>query len=168
MSHSKKVNETLGIHHWHPLVVDSSVQAKLSGEFPGVSQRGTHPQSEVSNSVGLADFLKTQSGNILDAPSSEAERETDAHKEEREMIQAFMRDRNVEVVAVVEGMDAATGGVVQARHSYTVDEIQWHHEHVVCVLEDPESGGAMIDFSRFHDVAPTSMDSAFASAVSQI
>jgi len=168
LSQSNTAPEKLGIHRWHPLVVDSSIQSKLNGEFPGVSQRGTHPQSEVSNSVGLKEFLMTQSGNILDAPSGEADRETYAHKEEREMIQAFMRDRNVEVIAVVEGMDAATGGVVQARHSYIVDEIQWHHEHVVCVLEDPESGGAMIDFSRFHDVAPTSMDCAFVSAVSQI
>lgn len=31
----------------------------------------------------------------------------------------------VEIVVVVEGLDPATGAAVQARHSYTFDEVLW-------------------------------------------
>jgi len=83
------------------------------------------------------------------------------------MISAYMRDRRVELVAVVEGTDAATGGVVQARHSYTVGEVVWHHAHAPCVFEDPaEAGFALIDFSRFHQLVPASLDAAFAGITS--
>ena len=49
----------------------------------------------------------------------------DAKREEKRMVQAFMQDRRIEVVAIVEGTDATTGGAVQSRHSYTFDEIVW-------------------------------------------
>ena len=52
-----------------------------------------------------------------------------AKEEEKRMIQAFMRDRRIEVVAIVEGTDATTGGAVQSRHSYTADEIIWDHSY---------------------------------------
>ena len=91
---------------------------------------------------------------------SENERtETPAQAHERSMIQRYMLDRSIEVIAVVEGVDAATGGVVQARHSYTSAEIKWHHALVPCVFTDPE-GFAMIDFSLFHHLEPTCIDSA--------
>ena len=72
------------------------------------------------------------------------------YQEEKEMIQAYMQDRRVEIVVVVEGLDPATGGAVQARHSYTLDEVLWDRKYAGCVHED-ESGAAVIDFSRFHD-----------------
>ena len=40
------------------------------------------------------------------------------HCQERLMLQQFMSDRHIEVVAVLEGVDPSTGGVVQARHSF--------------------------------------------------
>ena len=49
--------------------------------------------------------------------------ETASQQEERRMIQTYMRDRRMEILAIVEGMDAATGGVVQARHSFVCDDI---------------------------------------------
>lgn len=91
---------------------------------------------------------------------SEDERfETPAQAHERLVIQKYMLDRSIEVIAVVEGVDAATGGVVQARHSYTSAEIKWNCALVPCVLTDPE-GFAMIDFSLFHHLEPASIDSA--------
>ena len=76
------------------------------------------------------------------------------------MIQAYMRDKRMEVVAIVEGIDAATGGVVQARHSFICDEIKWHKTFLPCVHEDEEEGVAVIDFSTFHKLKPASVDSA--------
>ncbi|KAJ1417231.1 hypothetical protein B484DRAFT_434315 [Ochromonadaceae sp. CCMP2298] len=77
---------------------------------------------------------------------------TDWQTEERKMVQLFMRDRQVEIIVVVEGVDAATGGMVQARHSYTCDEIEWDKSFVGCVSRDPLDGCTTIDFSRFHDL----------------
>jgi hypothetical protein len=42
--------------------------------------------------------------------------------------------------------------VVQARHSYTCDEIEWDKSFVGCVSRDPLDGCTTIDFSRFHDL----------------
>ena len=78
------------------------------------------------------------------------------------MIQTYMRDRRMEVVAIVEGMDAATGGVVQARHSFVCDDIKWNRTFVPCVHEDEEEGVAVIDFSTFHKLRQVPSDSAFA------
>jgi hypothetical protein len=82
-------------------------------------------------------------------------------REERRMIQKYMKDRHIEVIAVVEGMDSATGGVVQARHSFIIDEIKWNRTFEPCVHEDSEEGVAVIDFSSFHKVKRVPADSAF-------
>ncbi len=62
-----------------------------------------------------------------------------------------MNDRKVEVIVVVEGVEASTGGTVQARHSYTVDDMEWNHAFPPCVYEDHD-GAALIDFSVFHQL----------------
>jgi hypothetical protein len=91
--------------------------------------------------------------------------ETESQQEERRMIQTYMRDRRMEVVAIVEGMDAATGGVVQARHSFVCDDIKWNRTFVPCVHEDEEEGVAVIDFSVFHKLRQVPSDSAFAGVI---
>lgn len=95
-----------------------------------------------------------------DGRRSDAQFESEVQQEERRMIQAYMRDKRMEVVAIVEGIDAATGGVVQARHSFICDEIKWHKTFLPCVHEDEEEGVAVIDFSTFHKLKPASVDSA--------
>ena len=64
-----------------------------------------------------------------------------------------MQDRRVEILVIVEGIDAATGGTVQARHSYTTEDIVWNHTFPPCVREDHD-GAALIDFSLFHHLEP--------------
>jgi hypothetical protein len=81
--------------------------------------------------------------------------ETDAEREEREMVMRFIADRSIEIVVLVEGNDATTGGVVQARHSYIGDEILWNTSFVPCVLQDENTGGAVIDYSLFHHTERT-------------
>jgi hypothetical protein len=84
---------------------------------------------------------------------------------ERNMIQAYMADRNMEVIAIIEGTDQATGGAVQARHSFIPSEIKWHHTFASCVFEDDRDGSAVIDFNMFHKLRPVSANSSFSSVM---
>ena len=59
----------------------------------------------------------------------------DAKREEKRMVRSFMQDRSVEVVAIVEGTDATTGGAVQTRHSYTFEEIVWDHSYARYIIQ---------------------------------
>jgi hypothetical protein len=70
---------------------------------------------------------------------------------ERNMIKKFLADRNVEVIVLIEGQDSATGGVVQARHSYKLEDIVWNTSFIPCVLQDELDGTPVIDFSLFHE-----------------
>ena len=88
-------------------------------------------------------------------PLGEDKPERDVEREEREMVMRFIADRSIEIVVLVEGNDSTTGGVVQARHSYTGDDIQWNTSFVQCVLQDEDTGGAVIDFSLFHHTEAT-------------
>jgi hypothetical protein len=90
--------------------------------------------------------------------------ETEDQLNERDMIQKFMIDRRAEIIAVLEGVDTATGGVVQARHSYISSDVQWNKSFVPCVFED-QDGAAIIDFSLFHDLKEASYDAAFVGSI---
>jgi len=87
--------------------------------------------------------------------------ESDRQQEERNMVQAFMQDRSMEIVAIVEGVDSATGGAVQSRHSFLSSEIKWNKTFAPCVYEADEEGVAVIDFSVFHKLNQVYNDSAF-------
>ncbi|GMI01777.1 hypothetical protein TrST_g10413 [Triparma strigata] len=83
--------------------------------------------------------------------------------EQRE-IKAFLKDRDAELVVLVEGIDVMTSATLQARHSYRWDDIVWHHTFAPCVErrmdeENPKrSNGCVIDFSKFHDLVPVAND----------
>lgn len=79
-------------------------------------------------------------------------------EEEKNMIALFMADRKMEIMAIVEGIDATTGGVVQARHSFVCSEIEWDKSFAPCVFEDKGDGSAVIDFSVFHNLVDVSED----------
>jgi Inward rectifier potassium channel C-terminal domain len=79
-------------------------------------------------------------------------------EEEKDMIALFMADRKMEIMAIVEGIDATTGGVVQARHSFVCSEIEWDKSFAPCVFEDKGDGSAVIDFSVFHNLVDVSED----------
>lgn len=121
-----------------------------------------NPPLRGSNATTAADGARGKSNDSYRRRDDESE----VQLEERRMIQTYMRDKRMEVVAIVEGMDAATGGVVQARHSFVCDEVKWHKTFVPCVHEDEEEGVAVIDFSVFHKLKPTSVDSTFTGVVS--
>ena len=61
------------------------------------------------------------------------------------------RLKMVEVVALIEGIDATTSCTIQARHSYTVDDMLWDCDFAPCVTAT-SVGSACIDFAKFHQV----------------
>ena len=104
------------------------------------------------------------------APASAGVGATDSmynswQSEERHMVQRYMRDRQIEIIVIVEGVDAATGGNVQARHSYTSDELEWDKSFQCCVFKDPKDGCPTIDFSLFHELLDVPPDAPFAGVV---
>jgi hypothetical protein len=87
-------------------------------------------------------------------------------REEREMVQRYLRDRQIEIIAVVEGVDAATGGNVQARHSYVVDELAWNKSFAYSIYEDTEDHLPTVDFAMFHELIDAPTDAAFCGPIS--
>lgn len=78
---------------------------------------------------------------------------------------AFMLDRDMEIIVLVQGVDEATGATTQARHSYTASDLAWDHTFVPCVRPRTNShsrrrnsSAVEVDFSVFHDVAPVAQD----------
>ncbi|RHY19817.1 hypothetical protein DYB25_013254 [Aphanomyces astaci] len=61
---------------------------------------------------------------------------------------------DLELVVVLEGTDATSGNTMQARYSYTADDIKWHHTFAPCVSRDPVTHGAVVDFDLFHTLVP--------------
>jgi len=84
----------------------------------------------------------------------------DDQEEEEELsrgvIESFMRTSELEVIAIVEGIEPATSDTIQARHSYTADEIVWDHTFLPCLTRT--SSGCCVDYSRFHKIVPCIVD----------
>jgi hypothetical protein len=144
-----------GTHTWDPPGVGKEIERHEDYDLDP-SPRGWEDNSKFK---GLYSPDKTPSPSSA-TPSPRERKESDPlkrHSEEKEVLSAFMLDRRVEIVAIVEGTDATTGGTVQARHSYTSDDIVWDHTFVSCVGEDAD-GSALIDFSVFHDIVECEPD----------
>lgn len=73
----------------------------------------------------------------------------------RENIQASLDSGGIEIVCILEGVDPTTSSSVQARHSYTAEDIVWDHDFADCVCgaELPDGRrNVCIDFDRFHEL----------------
>jgi potassium inwardly-rectifying channel subfamily J len=154
-----------GSHEWEPSDEMTGHEAGDELGFPSVLQRpapppsplppsdvsrgGTSPVRQRRRGDGLP---RTETGTGTDTTADPAGLQT-THAQEQASVMQFMRDRRAEVVVIVEGTDAATGGTVQARHSYILDDIAWNHKFPPCVREDKD-GAALIDFGVFHQVEP--------------
>ncbi|RHZ42592.1 hypothetical protein DYB26_004905, partial [Aphanomyces astaci] len=66
----------------------------------------------------------------------------------------FWSDTEMEVVVVVEGVDAATSSTTQMRHSFKAHDVVFNEQFVNCVFIDNETGGAIIDFKHFDRTTP--------------
>eukprot|EP00929_Paragymnodinium_shiwhaense_P022571 TRINITY_DN14383_c0_g1_i1.p1 TRINITY_DN14383_c0_g1~~TRINITY_DN14383_c0_g1_i1.p1 ORF type:complete len:535 (-),score=65.36 TRINITY_DN14383_c0_g1_i1:51-1655(-) len=94
--------------------------------------------------LSLADFLPSRSMEEREA--------CEAEKLQRRMMD-YLQTHDLEVVCVVEGTAATTSASVQARHSYTANDMVWDHEFEPCVTTT-DSGHVCVDFARFHQLAP--------------
>lgn len=136
--------------------------------FPNNNQKVDSNDNMKQDSNGMKDFLNTFStpSSLNDNNNNNIYKIRSRLQQEKLMTQLFMNDRRVEIVAIVEGVDAASGGVVQARHSFTCEEIIWDKAYKPCVFEDGEDGSAIIDFSLFHELVDVPEDASFAGPVS--
>lgn len=64
------------------------------------------------------------------------------------MKQHLIKNR-VEIVVVVEGIEARSSNTFQARYSYTADDIEFDHEFEDCILKSKD-GAAKVDLNAFH------------------
>mmetsp|Transcript_86468 Transcript_86468/g.253051 ORF Transcript_86468/g.253051 Transcript_86468/m.253051 type:complete len:482 (+) Transcript_86468:125-1570(+) len=62
-----------------------------------------------------------------------------------------METLHMEVICILEGVDAKTSSSVQVRHSYTVEDMVWDSDFAPCVHAAGNSH-VTIDFARFHDL----------------
>jgi len=60
--------------------------------------------------------------------------ENDPSHREKESMELFARDRQIEIIVLVEGTDELTGAVIQTRHSYTYSDLAWNQSFVPCVF----------------------------------
>jgi len=88
--------------------------------------------------------------------------------EEKSMVQHYMEDRQVEIIAIVEGSAATSGGQVQARHSFLSSDIEWDKCFTHCMYKDPDDGCVTIDFSLYHELMPCSKDASSAGPIASI
>jgi hypothetical protein len=94
--------------------------------------------------------------------------------QETEEMNAFLMDREAEIVILLEGTDELTGSVLQTRHSYTLDEIVWNERFAPCtfpyseyvatlrpdiLVADRTEPFCVVDFARFHETIPAPLDS---------
>lgn len=81
-----------------------------------------------------------------------------------------MRDRESELIVLIEGVDEITGSSIQCRHSYRYDDIIWNHTFAPCVspkkrqVENNGSraslvDGCTLDLSQFHELIPSPLNS---------
>jgi Inward rectifier potassium channel C-terminal domain/Inward rectifier potassium channel transmembrane domain len=97
----------------------------------------------------------------------------DSCSHSKEYRQRYHQDRQLEVIILIEGVDALTGQPLQARHSYRWDDIAWNHTFASCINSDirpPEENSwsswvrgrrcqrhetepvCSIDFAHFHEI----------------
>lgn len=65
-------------------------------------------------------------------------------------ISKHVKETELEIIVVLEGIDGPTSATMQARHSYNMDDIRWNSNFVKCVERNVLDGGAVIDFDKFH------------------
>jgi inward rectifier potassium channel len=66
---------------------------------------------------------------------------------------ATMREKDLDLVASMTGLDETLSQSVHARHAWSVDQILWGHRFADVIVRMPD-GRRAIDYRKFHEVAP--------------
>lgn len=89
------------------------------------------------------------------APGDDAARNTGPHADKEQLdiadIAKHLAQNKFEVLCLVEGIEATTSSTMQARHSYTCDDVVFNANFQRCV-SCTEAGHCRIDFDNFHDL----------------
>ncbi|CAH0476003.1 unnamed protein product [Peronospora belbahrii] len=80
-------------------------------------------------------------------------------------IMKHLRKSGLEVVVILEGIDSSTSNTMQARNSYTDEDIVWDATFERCVVKT--SKGLCVDFDRFHLLKPAPLDAKHCAMSSQ-
>jgi potassium inwardly-rectifying channel subfamily J len=72
----------------------------------------------------------------------------------RDAVARHVSEAQIEIICVLEGVEPATSGTVQARHSYIEREIVWDRMFAPCMVHDPRVRKFLVDFNGFHDTVP--------------
>jgi inward rectifier potassium channel len=64
-----------------------------------------------------------------------------------------LREKDVDLVASVTGLDDTLAQTVHARHAWTPGEILWGHRFADVLVTLPD-GRRAVDYRKFHDVVP--------------
>eukprot|EP00730_Choanoeca_flexa_P014149 TRINITY_DN6079_c0_g1_i1.p1 TRINITY_DN6079_c0_g1~~TRINITY_DN6079_c0_g1_i1.p1 ORF type:complete len:512 (+),score=97.87 TRINITY_DN6079_c0_g1_i1:73-1536(+) len=119
-------------------------------------RRGMQDDHDASGYFYFPDVLQRH----MDAESKS--RETTVKPEDdlatqKKAIQDQLKQENIEILAIVEGVDPYTAATVQARHSYTHDDIVFDHTFAPCVTKGSD-GACQLDMHFFHDLVPAGPD----------
>lgn len=118
-------------------------------ELPSLSRGGGGAERAGGHSGG-------GDADLAGAPTGEGQpTEALQHRLRRRLalVKQHMINCNAEVLLLLEGVDPTTSSTVQARQSYTVDDICWDATFVPCARRQPH-GGIRIDFDKLHAVLP--------------
>jgi hypothetical protein len=74
----------------------------------------------------------------------------------RTKIRRYIEGTLLEVVVMVEGLEAQSACTFQARHSYTLDDIVFDMWFEKCIVKDPKTGEITVDLNSFHALTPSS------------
>jgi hypothetical protein len=130
------------IDPWSPLFPPECLPekghfGKLAPAYPDPSQR----------------LVDIENGNRDGGPSGVA---PPYKKPTRAQIMNHLRKTELEVVVILEGIDGSTSNTMQARHSYTDEEMAWDSTFDNCVTHTGKR--AIINFDRFHMLKPVPED----------
>ncbi|KAI9895690.1 hypothetical protein PsorP6_009766 [Peronosclerospora sorghi] len=74
----------------------------------------------------------------------------------KEQIRNHVHASKLEVLVILEGIDSSTSNTMQARYSYTEDDMAWDATFEQCVVHTRT--GLCLDFDRFHLLKPAPLD----------
>lgn len=98
--------------------------------------------------------------HLHDCPDHSMDEHVEIHGKELDHLGRFWDNADMEIVVLVEGIDAATSATIQARHSYRREDILMDRAFENCVTRDSVTGEAVIDFSKFHETRPVDLSCA--------
>ncbi|KDO17694.1 hypothetical protein SPRG_16906 [Saprolegnia parasitica CBS 223.65] len=142
---------------WSPLL-PPEMQSNTPEHNPAIHYRFPEPvQRAADEDVGNRENRhRPNKGQLFNEATEVAQ--GSLTKMEIDAILAYWKETHMEIIVLIEGIDASSSATIQMRQSFKASEVMFNHQFVNCVDFDEASGAAVIDFNRFHRTVP--MDSA--------